>query len=150
MIRTSYLQTYVFPAVHVQRVTYTATMYATLAEALTARQRSEGDLTDREVAELLSSRESTYSRWRNGDMVPRDHQAPRLAAYLGLSLDEMYALLGRSRSTRSGSAREGFVSRSEFEQLKSTLDLVLERLDDLAVDRHQREREKRARAGTTA
>lgn len=149
-MRSTYLTTYVSHVIHAPRVTYTANVYSTLAEALTARQRSDGDRTDREVAELLGSRESTYSRWRNGAMVPRDQEAARLADYLGLSLDETYALLGRSRSARSGSPGEALVSRSEFEQLKSTLDLVLQRLDALTTERRRGIPPKRQPVGTTA
>ena len=118
---------------------YTCSVFATLSEALTARQRAVGYATDREAAAALGTRESTYSRWRNGAMVPRDHEAPRLAEFLGISLDETYSLLGKSRARRPIDADPdtGFatvrVSREEFDELKAVLALLVERVNALST-----------------
>lgn len=112
-------------------------MTTTLADALTARQRASGHLTDREVAALLGAPESTYSRWRNGAMVPRDQVAPRLAEFLGLDLDRTYVLLARSRAHRNKVQGElpqldgETVSKADFENLRAQLERLTARVEAL-------------------
>lgn len=116
-------------------------MFHSIADALTARQRASGHLTDRQVAALLGTPESTYSRWRNGTMVPRDHEAIRLADFLGLDVESTYVLLARSRTHRSKgqqppTGHEGeTVSKKDFDGLRAQVDQLVALIDTLIAAR---------------
>lgn len=126
---------------YVVRIAYPYGVTTTLADALTARQRAAGHLTDREVAARIGTAESTYSRWRNGAMVPRDHEAPRLAAFLGLDLDQTYVLLARSRSHRAKVHVDAqhpdieTVSKADFDELRAKLDRLVASVETLLAER---------------
>lgn len=102
-------------------------MHRTLEEALTERQHAAGNPPDRVCAVALGVPESTYSRWKSGDMVPRDNKAEILAEYLEMEIDDVYSLLGRSRVTQPDPP----LTRAEYDTLMERFDELLRRLDDV-------------------
>lgn len=108
-------------------------MFRTLGDALTDRQRAQGNPPDRIPAGELGVPEATYSRWKSGGMVPRDNRARDLADYLGMDIDDVFALLGRSRLAQEASTQPGPapVSRAEFDTLKAQFEALMHRLDDV-------------------
>lgn len=114
-------------------------MYGTLAEALTDKHRSEGFPADKVPASRLGIDTAVYNRWRTGMMVPGDDRAAGLADYLEIPINDMYALLARSRlEKRNRNATmppaDRPVTRADFDRLENLVDQLLRRLDE--VEQH--------------
>lgn len=112
------------------------TMYGTLAEALTEKHRAEGFPADKIPASLIGTDAAVYNRWRTGQMVPGDDRAADLAAYLEMPVNDMYALLARSRLERRNRnaampPTDRPVSRAEFDKLQEQFSELLHKLDAL-------------------
>lgn len=71
-----------------------------LTEALNAKRMADGAQPDKLAARQLDVETSTYQRWRSGRAVPGDEHAPALADYLGLPVNDVFALLGEARRAR--------------------------------------------------
>jgi len=103
-------------------------MYRTLAEALAGKQRNDGNPPDRVEAVAIGVPETTYNRWKSGVMVPGDERANDIARFLLMDIDEVYALLARSRIERKAKAAEPGdrpVSRAEFDMLQERFDQLV-------------------------
>ncbi len=52
--------------------------------------RQKGQLTQKEVAEILGVEQSTISKWENDRKLPRSHRLPFLAALYGCQIEDLF------------------------------------------------------------
>lgn len=75
-------------------------LVTSFTQALAAKRVADGNQPDKVAARALDVETSTYQRWRTGKAVPADEHAPALADYLGVSVQDVYAMLGEARNDR--------------------------------------------------
>lgn len=112
-----------------------ADMPETLSDALIA-EMVRRRITQAQAAELCGATQQTFSKWVNGLHVPHDERLPAIAAFLGLSSDDLAALLpapesgarqsSKQKVTQVEARQERLVLR--FEALGLRLDAIEQRL----------------------
>ena len=83
-------------------------MKLTIGEKI-AILRKERDVTQTELAEYLYLAPQTVSRWEVGSGSPEISLLPRIAAFFGVSIDELFGLtsMERTEDLRSEERRVG-------------------------------------------